>query len=295
MSYKEKTAKTSFERKTKGGKPNPKYVDVLDEDKPIACQKFVCVSFISPDKILKQKEIFLFEEFLKKWDFNKSMEKFVQFLNFVSFKYKLTFEDLTTDFKEFVNEERSNLMIYKIEDDYKTFLDNNEEELEKLFGVKHNFQTSTRGLKIRGVYPSIEEAELRCKMLREVDPNHDVFVGPVGLWMPWDPESYKTGRVEYMEEELNQLMHEKAKNETNAKNTFDQRLKDTKQKAIEDNIKNAEKSGNKLTQTIDDTGNLIGVNNINTQENKLKEQDVILTSDITNELFEGENIITGKK
>lgn len=295
MSYKEKTAKTSFERKLKGGKSNPKYVDVLDEDKPIACQKFVCVSFISPDKILKQKELFLFEEFLKKWDFNKSMEKFVQFLNFVSFKYKLTFEDLTTDFKEFVNEERSNLMIYKIEDDYKTFLDNNEEELEKLFGVKHNFQTSTRGLKIRGVYPSIEEAELRCKMLREVDPNHDVFVGPVGLWMPWDPESYKTGRVEYMEEELNQLMHEKAKNETNAKNTFDQRLKDTKQKAIEDNIKNAEKSGNKLTQTIDDTGNLIGVNNINTQENKLKEQDVILTSDITNELFEGENIITGKK
>ena len=295
MSYKEKTAKTSFERKTKGGKPNPKYVDVLDEDKPIACQKFVCVSFISPDKILKQKEIFLFEEFLKKWDFNKSMEKFVQFLNFVSFKYKLTFEDLTTDFKEFVNEERSNLMIYKIEDDYKTFLDNNEEELEKLFGVKHNFQTSTRGLKIRGVYPSIEEAELRCKMLREVDANHDVFVGPVGLWMPWDPESYKTGRVEYMEEELNQLMHEKNKNETNAKNTFDQRLKDTKQKAIEENIKNAEKSGNKLTQTIDDTGNLIGVNNINTQENKLKEQDVILTSDITNELFEGDNIIMGKK
>jgi hypothetical protein len=295
MSYKEKTAKTSFERKTKGGKSNPKYVDVLDEDKPIACQKFVCVSFISPDKILKQKEIFLFEEFLKKWDFNKSMEKFVQFLNFVSFKYKLTFEDLTTDFKEFVNEERSNLMIYKIEDDYKTFLDNNEEELEKLFGVKHNFQTSTRGLKIRGVYPSIEEAELRCKMLREVDANHDVFVGPVGLWMPWDPESYKTGRVEYMEEELNQLMHEKNKNETNAKNTFDQRLKDTKQKAIEENIKNAEKSGNKLTQTIDDTGNLIGVNNINTQENKLKEQDVILTSDITNELFEGDNIIIGKK
>jgi len=295
MSYKEKTAKTTFERKLKGGKSNPKYVDVLDEDKPIACQKFVCVSFISPDKILKQKEIFLFEEFLKKWDFNKSMEKFVQFLNFVSFKYKLTFDDLTTDFKEFVNEERSNLMIYKIEDDYKTFLDNNEEELEKLFGVKHNFQTSTRGLKIRGVYPSIEEAELRCKMLREVDPNHDVFVGPVGLWMPWDPESYKTGRVEYMEEELNQLMHEKNKNETNAKNTFDQRLKDTKQKAIEENIKNAEKSGNKLTQTIDDTGNLIGVNNINTQENKLKEQDVILTSDITNELFEGDNIITGKK
>jgi len=294
MSFKEKSAKTTFEKKIKGGKSNPKYVDVLEEDKPIACQKFVCVSFISPDKILKQKEIFMFEEFLKKWDFNKSMEKFVQFLNFLSFKYKLTFEDLTTDFKEFVNEERSALMVYKMEDDYKTFLDNNEEELEKSFGVIHNFKTSTRGLKIRGVYPSMEEAELRCKMLREIDPNHDVFVGPVGLWMPWDPEAYKTGRVEYMEEELNQLMHEKNKNELNAKNTFDQRLKDTKQKAIEENIKNAEKSGNTLTQSIDEEGNLIGVNNINTQEKSLKEQDNISTADICMELFEGENIVVGK-
>ena len=87
------TPNSSFERKTdSSGKPNPKYVDLLEEDKPIAGQKFVCVSFVSPDKILKQKEIFLFEQFLKKWDFSKSMEKFHQFLNFVSYKYKLVFD-----------------------------------------------------------------------------------------------------------------------------------------------------------------------------------------------------------
>ena len=28
---------------------NPKYVDVLEEDKPLAGQKFVCVSFLSPE------------------------------------------------------------------------------------------------------------------------------------------------------------------------------------------------------------------------------------------------------
>ena len=39
-------------------------------------------------------------------------------------------------------------------------------------------------------------------MLREMDPTHDVYVGPVGSWMPFHPEAYKTGRVEYMEEEL---------------------------------------------------------------------------------------------
>ena len=283
----------NFERKlTKNGKKNNKYVDLLEEDKPIAGQKFVCVSFVSPEKILKQKEIFYFEEFLKKWDFTKSMEKFVQFLNFISFKYNIKFDDMTEDFKEFVKEERANITSLTIEDEYKTFLDNNEEELEKKFGIEHNFQTSTRGLKIRGAFPTLEEAELRCKMLREMDPNHDVFVGPVGLWMPWEPEAYKTGRVEYMEEELNKLMQEKTKNETNAKNAFEQRVKETKQQAIEDNIKKAEKSGNVLTQSIDENGNLIGVN---TQEHRLREEsDAISTADIRKELFEGDNIVTKK-
>jgi hypothetical protein len=181
-----------------------------------------------------------------------------------------------------------------MDDEFKTYIDNNEDELQKQFDVAHNFQTNTRGLKIRGSYPTQEEAELRCKMLREIDPNHDVYVGPVGMWMPWDPEAYKTGRVEYMEEELNQLMSEKTKNESNAKTAFEQRVKESKQKAIDENIKNAEKSGNTLTQSIDEQGNLIGVNNINTQEQAFKEQENISTADICMELFEGENIVVGK-
>jgi len=292
---KEKNSKKSgFERKQVNGKVNSKYVDLLEEDKPISGQKFVCVSFCSPDKILKEKQIFYFEEFLKKWDFNKSMEKFVQFLNFVSFKYNVSFDDVSNDFKDFVKEERDSLVKSSMDDEFKTYIDNNEEELQKQFDIAHNFQTNTRGLKIRGSYPTQEEAELRCKMLREIDPNHDVFVGPIGMWMPWDPEAYKTGRVEYMEEELNQLMSEKTKNESNAKTAFEQRVKESKQKAIDENIKNAEKSGNTLTQSIDEQGNLIGVNNINTQEVAFKEQENISTADICMELFEGENIVVGK-
>ena len=290
---------TGFEKKiTEDGTPNPKYVDLLEEDKPLAGQKFVCISFVSPDKILKLKDHFFFEEFLKKWDFSKSMEKFVQFLNFVSYKYKLVFDDLTKDFQEFVKEEHSNLINTSIEDDFKNFLDEHEDRLEKEFGEKHSFQTSIRGIKVRGVFPTQQEAELRCKMLRQNDPNHDVYVGPVGIWVPFHPEAYKTGRVEYMEDELNQLMQEKTKNETHAKNAFEQRVKETKKKAIDENIKKAEKSGATLTQTIDEDGNLIGVNNMNTQEASFTqqglEQDTISTADITKELFEGDNIVVGK-
>jgi hypothetical protein len=289
-----KSKKPSFPRKlNKDGSPNPKYVDLLEVDRPIAGQSFGCFSFISPEKILKQKEMFFFEEFLKKWEINKSMEKFHQFLNFVSFKYKINFEDVMKDFEGFIKEEKETILKSGIEDDYKTFLDKEEEELEKQFNVRHNFQTSVRAFKSRGHFATQEEAELRAKLLRETDENFDVFVGPVGTWLPWDPDAYKTGRVEYMEEELNQLAHEKQKNEGAAKSAFEQRVKETKQKAIEENRQNAEKHGNLLTQSIDDEGNLVGINATSTEQ-KLQNQEAISVADIRSELFEGDNIVVGK-
>jgi hypothetical protein len=272
------------------GSENPKYIDLLDEDKSIAGQKFACLSFISPEQILKQKDMFLFEEFIKSWDFNKSMEKFTQFLNFLSFKYHVNFDKITDDFKEFVKDEKDSLTKSNINDDYKNFTDEHEERLDKEFGEKHNFQTSIRGIKVRGVFPTQQEAELRCKMLRQVDPNHDIYVGPMGTWIPFHPEAYKTGKVEYMEETLNELMSEKKKNEEKAKDEFDTRVKETKLKAMEDNKKKAEESGNKLTQTVNAEGNLVSVANMNTQEGNMDENATI--EDVRNELFEGENIVT---
>jgi len=274
----------SFERKKlPNGSSNPKYVDLCDEDQPIAGQKFACMSFISPEKILKKREVFVFDSFVKQWDFSKSMEKFFDFLHFVAYKYNLDVEKLIADFNEFTKEEESKLKLGTVEDDYKSFLDKNEDKLNEKFNREHSFQTSVRGLKIRGVFSTQEEAELKCKSLREYDPNHDIFVGPVGVWVPWDPDAYKTGKVEFMEEELNQLHQEKLKNETKAKQEFEQRVKDAKKKAIEDNIKSAEKSGNVLTQTLDAEGNLIGVREtIDFDEREAAETD---TTDIRNELL----------
>ena len=276
-------------------KEDPKYIDLLDEDNPVAGQKFVCLSFISPEKILRKKEIYFFEQFLKQYDLNKSLEKYTQFLNFISYKYKIEFNKLTKDLQDFSESEKDNLYLTTLEDEYKNYIDNHEESLEQTFNENNNFQTSIRGLKVRGSFPSQQEAELRCKMLRELDPTHDVFVGPVGTWMPWDPEAYKTGRVEYIEEELNQLMNEKIKNEKFAKEEFQKRLKESRRKAIEDNIEKAQKSGNILTQTITKEGELVNVENSNTTENLLLESNEIITQEsIKKELFEGDNIVTDK-
>jgi len=251
---------SNFERKLlPNGKENPKYVDLCDEDQPIAGQKFCCMSFVSPEKILKKREVLLFNSFVKNWDFSKSLERYQDFLQFLSFKYHLKVEDVISDFNDFIKEEGDKIKNIGVEDDYKNFVDKHEEKFNEQFNRDHAFQTSVRGLKVRGVFNSQEEAENKCKALRKQDPNHDIFVGPVGIWIPWDPDAYKTGKIEFLEEELNQLHHEKLKNEALAKEEFDKRVMETKRKAIEENIKLAKKSGNVLTQTIDDDGNLVGV------------------------------------
>ena len=278
------------EKRTDSKTENPKYVDLLGEDKPISGQKFCCLSFLSPEKILKDKKIFLFEKFLKHFDTDESVKKFSQFLNFLSYKYELDFAKIMEDFDEFFKSEKDKLSDSTILDKYKNFLDQKEDELQKEFDVLHDFKTNIRGIKVRGSFQTQEEAQLRCRMLREIDPDHDIYVGQVGMWMPFDPDAYRTGNVEYMENELNHLMHEKNKSEEIAKRTFEKRVKDSKRKAIEENIKIAKESGNKLTQTLNEEGDLIGVGT-NTRLNNLKNQEVS-SADIRRELFEGDNIRT---
>jgi hypothetical protein len=274
----------SFEKKIlPNGKPNPTYIDLCDEDTPIAGQKFACISFVSPEKTLKKREVYLFDQFIKQWEFSKSMERYFDFVHFIAYKYNLKVEILIDDFNDFVKEETDKLKKSGIEDDYKNFMDKQEEKLNEQFNREHSFQTSVRGLKIRGVFPSQEEAEMKCKKLREQDPNHDIFVGPVGIWVPWDPDAYKTGRVEHLEEELNALHKEKLKNEEMAKKEFEERVRETKKKAIMENVEKAKKSGNVLTQTMDEEGNLVGVKEtVNFEERDVED---IETTQLRNELL----------
>ena len=275
------------------------YVDLLDEDKPISGQKYVCLSFISPEHHIKNKNLFYFEKFLANFEFKKTFEKYTQFLHFLSYKYNLDFNKLTKDMEEFVEEEKDKLFLTTIDDEYKSFWDIKEEDLQKEYNKLHEFQTNTRGIKVRGVFGSQEEAELRCKFLRDADPNHDVYVGGVGIWMPFHPEAYKTGRVEYLEKDLNELMAQKKKNDEISKEQFKERVKESKRKAIQENIAKAEKEGNKLMQTIDEEGNLINADRMDIPGKNLLfgdgDGDDVSTADLRKELFEAQDVIVGKQ
>jgi len=300
--------KKHFERKNlPSGKPNPKYIDALDQDKPIRDQNYVCMSFVSPDAILKDKNQYMFREFVRQWEFNKSVEKFVDFLYFASSKYSINFDTLSEDFKEFFESEKAKIFT-SVEDDYKNFIDKNGDELEKKFSKENAFQTNVRGVKVRGVFATQDEAEQRCKLLREHDPAFDIYVGEVGVWMPFEPDAYKTGKVQYIEEELNQLVNNKAENERMAKEAYEARIKEAKRSAIEENKKMAEKTGNRLTQTIDDKGDLVDIANIvesldgkthvmRTAETELREAGINDDADagaVYDKLFDTENVVTDK-
>jgi Family of unknown function (DUF5832) len=260
------------------GTKNPKYVDLLDEDPPVAGQKFVCLSFISPEHILKKRELFLFEKFAARWEMAKSMEKFQDFINFISYKYSQDSAKLMQDYADFIAEEDKKLKedAMAFENDYRAFLEKHEERLNLEFSRENQFQTSVRGIKVRGVFSTQEEAEMHSKKLRERDPHHDIFVGQVGSWMPYHPDAYKTGKIDFMEPELNKLYQEKIANEDKAKQLFEERVKEAKRKAIRENIEKAKASGNKLTQTIDEQGNLVGTNTMNFEDREVadaKERD----------------------
>ena len=56
----------SFEKKmTSNNKTNTKYVDLLAEDPVIPNQQYGCYSFVSPENIIKQKDVFMFEHCVK--------------------------------------------------------------------------------------------------------------------------------------------------------------------------------------------------------------------------------------
>ena len=66
-----------------------------------------------------------------------------------------------------------------------------EDKVGEVFDKQNNFRTSVRGVKVRGVFDTKREADVRASVLQRMDPLFDVFVGQIGFWCPWDPNPQK--------------------------------------------------------------------------------------------------------
>lgn len=83
-----------------------------------------------------------------------------------------------------------------------------------------------RGLKVRGVYATKEEADARAKKIGSFDKNFHVFVGQVGKWLPWDPDPESATDQVYREEKLQELMKNYKENMGKAEEQHNERRAD---------------------------------------------------------------------
>lgn len=213
--------------------------DFLNEDAEIAGQKFCLLSFLSPEKVLAKKDLFFFGRFLDQYEYSvrvRNLETFLaSTLKSINTKMderavefdkqdlsgcadlcrssRLRIDTVMNDLANFTKEHEKDMRESALKDAYEDYVFANKAKLEDDFFAKNEFRTSVRGMKVRGVYGSRSEAEARSKKLQRNDPLHNIFLGEVGKWLPWDPEPAEVTEQEYAEEQLNTLMKKYKENE----------------------------------------------------------------------------------
>ena len=216
--------------------------DFLEEDAEIRSQKFVLLSFLSPENVLEKKDEFFFGEFIKQYEVDYKIRNLETFLvslvrgindkltaeadkmdstsstdlsgaSTICRKSRLNIGTILESYTNYVKENDAVIKKTTIKDAYDDFLFKNQTKLEEEFFAKNEFRTSIRGLKVRGVTGTHGEAVALSKKLQRNDPIHNIFLGEVGKWLPWDPKPHQVQDQEYSEDQLNTLMKRYKDNE----------------------------------------------------------------------------------
>ena len=239
---------------------NPHHTDedFLEVDQPIPGQSYVCLSFVSPEKTLLNKEQWMFYNYHQ----------------YVVGEYNKIFQSLTEKMLESGDDTVPVASVVDLMKRMKRVFGVNEVEYDKWkelvedfrfregdslgrkFDEQNNFQTSIRGVKVRGTYDTYREAEIRSKVLQRMDSRFDVFIGQVGYWLPWHPDVNKIQDQEYMNDELNTLVKEYKNNEAKRDIFYKEQVQQRKAEADEQTKRMkaqlaAEKEASKQTAALD--------------------------------------------
>lgn len=191
-----------------------KEFDYLDEDKQIRGQNYCLISFLSPENVLKNKECYYFSKFLS---------KFSQDVNTLFDGIKNKYPDAEDLIKTVKTNHAYIFDDNEMTEQYNFFKSVNSSEIEADFHKNNNFQTSMRGIKIRGVFDTLDEAKNRSQFLKKIDDKFDIYIAQVGCWCPWNPNPNDLQDQEYSETHLNTLMKQYKKNMENRDEVFESR------------------------------------------------------------------------
>jgi hypothetical protein len=208
--------------------------DFLEADQPIPGQNYVCLSFVSPEKILKRKELFVAKNFV---------DYFLKQLKKDNDPYLLDPSKFTPEFIDKLN-------VGQMFDDY---VYANEERLNQDYSRENDYHTTVRGVKIRGVYDTYREAEVRSKVLARKDPNHNVFIGQVGFWLAWDPNPDNVQSQQYANDQLNELVKRYNENRELKDQLYNDEIERRKKRMQEENRKRKEEVNVKQKDSEEDS------------------------------------------
>lgn len=174
-----------------------KTVDYLDEDKPIRGQNYVCLSFLSPEETLANKEVYAFSRYLA--TFSNNFKTMVEML-------KMRHPE-DTDMLDALMETNKHIFDEStLQDDYRYFRRSNSADIDRAFLESNDFKTCVRGIKVRGSFETLREAQVRAEVLKRMGDKFDIFIGQVGCWCPWSPNPEDLADQEFAETQLNTLM-----------------------------------------------------------------------------------------
>ena len=178
--------------------------DFLTADNPVPGQNYVVLSCIWPEKVLRRKELYLMKNFLK--DTLSDPLQVKRILDKLELEQNLTYEE--------------------VEDMYESYCLGNATKIFKQFDEENDFQTSVRGIKVRGVYDTLKEARIRSEVLKRKDPNFETWVGQCGYWLPLEPQA-NDDEIEqvYSNPQLNKIFSKKQENMAERETVFDPMVK----------------------------------------------------------------------
>ena len=214
-------------------------IDYLDEDPEVPTQRYCIVSFLSPEKVIQDKQRFFFKEFLGFMNYDWKVKGLEHFMAFLSKKYSLTIDDLLKDAAEFGKVRETEIRTTDLEEQWQVFLLKHEKETQEKYDNSVEFKTNVRGVKVRRCFSTVEEAQVMAKVFQRKYPKDSIYIGKVGAWLPWDPSEHLMPEVEYAEKELNELMRKYKENEANREIFFAEQREEAVKKQKEENKRRA--------------------------------------------------------
>ena len=190
-------------------KMDDKKIDYLEVDNIIPGQNYVCLSFLSPESLIQNREAFNCSKFLQSYCKDKNLKFDEVYESYMGFVYK------------------------------------HEDKLQRDFDEKNNFQTSLRGIKVRGVFDTRDAAESQAKKLSLTDSSHHVYIGQVGYWLPWEPNADKVQDEIFQNSQLNNMMEKYQENTINKDMFYEEQKREKIKEAKDEYLKNKKENEKK--------------------------------------------------